>query len=94
MGDKVDFVFVLFFDCSEGLCVERCLKRGESSGRSDDNLESLKKRFNTYLNDSMPIINYYRNLNEVRHIDAASDPDSVFEKVNAAFEEAKQNNSF
>ena len=46
MGEKTIVKFVLFFDCSETVCVERCLKRGKAgSGRTDDNLESLKKRF-------------------------------------------------
>jgi len=28
--------------------LQRLLKRGETSGRSDDNIESIKKRFKTY----------------------------------------------
>lgn len=86
MADKVQLLFVLFFDCSEDQCVQRCLKRGESSGRSDDNLESLKKRFNTYLNDTMAIVNHYKKQNLVKTIDAAPAPDEVFEKVKCAFE--------
>ncbi|XP_019543894.2 UMP-CMP kinase [Aedes albopictus] len=85
MADKVQLLFVLFFECSEDQCVQRCLKRGESSGRSDDNLESLKKRFNTYINDTMPIIEHYRKQDLVKPIDAAPAPDDVFEAVKAAF---------
>ena len=41
-------------------CTSRCLQRGAAgSGRSDDNLESLKKRFQTYVSDTMPIIRHY-----------------------------------
>merc|ERR1711881_701936 len=41
VGDKVNLRFVLFLDCSENTCIERCLKRGAAgSGRSDDNEES------------------------------------------------------
>ncbi|EAT40122.1 AAEL008131-PA [Aedes aegypti] len=86
MADKVQLLFVLFFECSEDQCVQRCLKRGESSGRSDDNLESLKKRFNTYINDTMPIIEHYRKQDLVKPIDAAPAPDDVFEAVKAAFQ--------
>ncbi|XP_022239109.1 UMP-CMP kinase-like isoform X3 [Limulus polyphemus] len=71
MGDKVNLKFVLFFDCPEEVCVNRCLKRGAAgSGRSDDNEESLKKRFNTYINDTMPIIEHYDKENLVRKVDA------------------------
>lgn len=86
MSEKVDFMFVLFFDCSEDLCVERCLKRGQAgSGRTDDNLESLKKRFNTYINDTMPIINHYKTEDRVNQIDASPGPDAVYQTVRALF---------
>lgn len=85
MGEKVQLLFVLFFECTEDQCIARCLKRGESSGRSDDNLESLKKRFNTYINDTMPIVDHYREQDLVKTIDAVASPDAVFEKVRCAF---------
>lgn len=59
MGSKVDFKFVLFFDCPEEVMEQRLLKRGESSGRSDDNIESIRKRFKTYIDQTKPIINSY-----------------------------------
>ena len=39
---------VLFLQCSEEIMLERLLRRGETSGRSDDNIESIKKRFRKY----------------------------------------------
>uniref|UniRef100_A0A2M4CZQ5 UMP-CMP kinase n=1 Tax=Anopheles darlingi TaxID=43151 RepID=A0A2M4CZQ5_ANODA len=90
MADKVELQFVLFFECSEQQCTERCLKRGESSGRSDDNAESLKKRFNTYINDTVGIIKHYDQEQLVKKIDASVSPDEVFEHVKAAFEQQKQ----
>jgi UMP-CMP kinase len=36
--------FVLFYDCPEEEMQKRLLKRGETSGRSDDNAESIKWR--------------------------------------------------
>uniref|UniRef100_A0AAG5CX25 UMP-CMP kinase n=1 Tax=Anopheles atroparvus TaxID=41427 RepID=A0AAG5CX25_ANOAO len=89
MSDKVEQQFVLFFECSEQQCTERCLKRGESSGRSDDNAESLKKRFNTYINDTVGIIKHYEEQQLVKKIDASADADKVFERVKAIFAEQK-----
>lgn len=88
MSEKVDLQIVLVFDCTEEVCVERCLKRGAAgSGRTDDNLESLKKRFNTFYNDSLPIIEFYKAKNLVRKIDGVAKPDIVFEHVQNVFKE-------
>lgn len=60
------------------VCVNRCLQRGAAgSGRSDDNLESLKKRFDTYMNDTMPIIHYYEERNLVKQVAASGTPEEV-----------------
>ncbi|XP_026763157.1 UMP-CMP kinase [Galleria mellonella] len=87
MSDKTKLLFVLFFECSRDLCTERCLGRGAAgSGRSDDNLESLQKRFNTYLNATMPIIEFYEQQGLVRKINAEVAPEEVFKNVKKAFE--------
>ena len=36
---------VLFFDTEEEVMLERLLERGKTSGRADDNTESIMKRF-------------------------------------------------
>ncbi|XP_022257465.1 UMP-CMP kinase-like isoform X2 [Limulus polyphemus] len=88
MAAKVNLQFVLFFDCNEQVCIDRCLKRGSSgSGRSDDNEESLKKRFITYFKDTLPIVDHYQKQNLVRKIDANSSEDTVFEEVKKCFKE-------
>jgi len=51
--------FVLYFDCPEAEMERRLVKRGESSGRVDDNIESIRKRFKTFVSDSMPVIDFY-----------------------------------
>lgn len=83
MEAKVNLKFVLFFDCSEDVCIERCLNR--NSGRSDDNIESLKKRFDVFYHDSMPIVDYYDRQNLVRKVNGVPPPDQVFEEVKRAF---------
>ncbi|XP_001990631.2 UMP-CMP kinase 2 [Drosophila grimshawi] len=89
MADKTDMQFVLFFDCAEDVCVVRCLGRGQGgSGRSDDNMESLKKRIQTYNNDSLPIIKHFENAGQVKRIDATPDADTVFQAVERVFLDA------
>ena len=59
---------ILFFECSEEVMEERLLKRGETSGRSDDNSETIKKRFQTFIGKTLPVIEYYGNLNKVTKV--------------------------
>uniref|UniRef100_A0A3B5LGJ1 UMP-CMP kinase n=1 Tax=Xiphophorus couchianus TaxID=32473 RepID=A0A3B5LGJ1_9TELE len=83
MDGKADVKFVLFFDCSNEVCIDRCLERGKSSGRTDDNRESLEKRIQTYLNSTRPIIEQYQKHGKVRTIDASRSVDEVFADVKA-----------
>ena len=46
MGDSIELAGVLHFVVDEEALTERIMKRAESSGRADDNIETLKKRFN------------------------------------------------
>jgi len=86
MSEKATVLFVLFFDCDEDICVQRCLQRGQAgSGRSDDNPDSLKKRVFTYNNDTMPIVNRFQESNLVKRIDASKSAEEVFEEVRLHF---------
>lgn len=83
MDAKVDLQFVLFFDCSEDKCIERCLSR--NSGRVDDNIETLKNRFKVFYNDSMPIVGYYDVQDLVKKVDGTLPPEEVFAIVQKLF---------
>lgn len=84
MNEVSTVKMVLFFNCSEEVCVQRCLSRGQTSGRVDDNIDSLKKRIQTYSTSTMPIIDHYRNLNLVQEINGEKSTDEVFEEVKQA----------
>lgn len=86
MNGKADVKMVLFFDCSEEVCLQRLKVRGETSGRSDDNLESIRKRFQTYQLQTLPILRKYEAQGLVRRIDASPQPDVVFAEVSKLFD--------
>jgi UMP-CMP kinase len=73
--------FVLFFDCPEDEMQRRLMKRGETSGRADDNEESIKKRFKTFVDTSMPVVDYYEKQGRVARIQATRSPDAVYQDV-------------
>jgi len=82
MGEKVNVKNVLFFSCTQDVCRDRCLARGAAgSGRSDDNEESLKKRFVTATNSTLPIVDHYRDLQLVSEINADREIDKVYDDV-------------
>lgn len=90
MGDKSNLQFVLFFDCDTNTCIERCMGRGQAgSGRSDDNLESLKKRIETYEKSTKPIIDHYASTGLVKKVDASPGAEKVFDVVKVLFAQVK-----
>lgn len=76
--------FTLFFDCPESVMQERLLNRGKTSGRADDNEESIKKRFKTFVETSMPVVEYFESENKVEKVSATKGPDEVYESVKKA----------
>ena len=53
---------IIFLDCPELVCEERILKRVKLSGRSDDNIATLKKRFTIFKDITMPVVKYFENI--------------------------------
>lgn len=74
---------VLFFDCSEDVMTARLMGRNE--GRTDDNIETIRKRFKVFKEDSMPVVAWYDRQGKVARISAERSPDEVFADVKAAF---------
>lgn len=63
-----DFDFILFFDVAEEIMEARLLERGKTSGRADDNIESIKKRFGTFVEQTMPIVSHYKETDRVKRV--------------------------
>ncbi|XP_038601586.1 adenylate kinase isoenzyme 1 isoform X4 [Tachyglossus aculeatus] len=72
---------LLYVDAGSETMVKRLLKRGETSGRVDDNEETIKKRLDTYYKATEPVINYYQNRGIVRKLNAEGSVDDVFAQV-------------
>ena len=60
---------------------KRLLHRGETSGRSDDNAESIKKRFKTFVETSMPVVEYFEKEGKVVRVEATESPERIYEVV-------------
>ncbi|KAI9739587.1 MAG: bifunctional uridylate/adenylate kinase [Cirrosporium novae-zelandiae] len=73
--------FVLFFDCPPEVLEKRLLERGKTSGRSDDNKESIQKRFKTFVETSMPVVNKFDKATKVVKVTADRSMEEVYEEV-------------
>ncbi|KAK4170250.1 adenylate kinase-domain-containing protein [Cladorrhinum sp. PSN259] len=70
---------VLFYDCPEDTMEKRLLERGKTSGRADDNAESIRKRFKTFIETSMPVVDHYEKEGRVIKVDSTPTPEEVYE---------------
>ena len=65
-------VLALFLNCSEAVRLERLLERGKSGGsvRQDDNASTIKKRFSTFSNTCMTVVEYLRQDGRLVEVEA------------------------
>lgn len=71
---------MLELDVPEEMLVERLINRGKTSGRADDNAETIKARLDVYNNQTAPLIAWYENEGK-RH---AVKGYGTLEEINAA----------
>ena len=72
---------VLFLVCPEEVMLGRLLKRGETSGRDDDNIESIRKRFRTFEQTSMPVVREFEEKGKVISVQATGSKEEVYERI-------------
>ena len=64
----------------------RLMERGKTSGRADDNEETIVKRFRTFVEQSKPVVDDYTAKGLCHEISAERTPDEVFADVKAALD--------
>jgi len=80
-GTEKQLPQMLYFECPYSELEKRILGRAKYSGRSDDNVESLKVRFDTYKAETLPTVQYFRDRDLCQQIDTSVDRQSVYNKV-------------
>ncbi|KAI5072288.1 hypothetical protein GOP47_0012394 [Adiantum capillus-veneris] len=75
---------VIFLSCSTSTMEKRLLERGKTSKRTDDNVEVIKLRFETYQKESKPVIDYYKGTKKLKEVSAEKDPESIYKHVKEA----------
>ena len=86
--DLCEVQFLLYLDCPEEVMMQRLLVRGQTSGRVDDNIETIKKRFKTNRDDISPILEYFRGVGKLRSVDSSTQVNEVFQDISMHFQNA------
>ena len=72
---------VIGLEVEEKELIDRLLKRGQISGRSDDNLETIKSRLDVYHNQTMPLKDFYIKEKKYKKIHGMGSVDSIFDSI-------------
>lgn len=86
MENKAIVEGVLFYEVDEDVLVKRLLKRAETSGRSDDNIDSILKRLHTYNQSTVPVLDHFAKQGKVTRIFGGDPVDTVFARTSSAVE--------
>jgi adenylate kinase len=79
---------ILYFDCSEQTMESRLLTRaasGEGTARSDDNAETIRRRFRVNVEQCVPVVQKYQEAGRCTVIDANRDKETVYNEVKRLF---------
>lgn len=79
---KADAIIYLTID--KDTCVERIVHRSKTSGRADDTPETAAKRYEIYLNETLPVLEVFHN-HDV--IDGNGSIEEVFSRITTLLKE-------
>ena len=78
---------VVGLEVPEQELIDRLVKRGQMSGRSDDNEETIKKRLDVYHNQTSPLQEFYKEKGLYRAIKGIGTIDGIFEDIKKAIDQ-------
>lgn len=77
---------VLSLEVPEDILIERMLERGKTSGRADDNIDSIKHRFVEYEQKTKPVLDYYKAAGNLYGINGVGEIQEIFGKLCCAID--------
>ena len=84
---KTSITKVIALEVSEEELVDRLLKRGATSGRTDDTDEAvIRKRFAVYKAETEPVAGHYQALNRFESIKGEGSVDEIFAAISSTIE--------
>ena len=78
-NQKIDFIF--FLNVNKKTIIERIEKRKFIEKRSDDELNTILKRYDTYMETTKPVLDFYSEKPNFHEIDGALEIDEITTKI-------------
>lgn len=86
-GRDTNLPKMLYLDCPFEVLEQRIMGRSKYTGRNDDNLESMKLRFDTFKTETLPTVELFRSKDKCIEIDTSVDRASVYAKFSEQLSE-------
>ncbi len=80
-GQKINFIF--FLNVDKDIIIKRIERRKNLENRSDDELNTILKRYDTYMETTKPVLEYYSKNPNFHEIDGAQEIDEITDKIDA-----------
>ena len=90
-GRAAELPTMLYFECPYAVLESRILGRARYTGRSDDNTESLKLRFDTFRAETLPTVEFFKSRGRCAEIDTSQDRQAVYALVRGVLAEYTDN---
>lgn len=85
---NTDLHAVIGLEVPEEELMERMIRRGQETGRADDNPETIKSRLNVYHNQTLPLKEYYTKEGKYLPINGLGVVDDIFNDIASGLEKA------
>lgn len=85
-GRDAELPRMLHFECPYEVLEKRILGRAKYSGRSDDNVQSMKLRFDTFKAKTLPTLELFKSKDRVVEVDASQSRVDVYELVRSSLQ--------
>ena len=80
-NQKIDFIFIL--NVNKNTIIKRIEKRKIIEKRSDDELNTILKRYDTYMETTKPVLDFYSKNSNFHEIDGSQEIDKITSKIDA-----------
>ncbi len=78
---KTSILAALSLEVEEDVLVDRILKRGEQTGRADDNLETIQSRLKVYHKQTEPLKEFYKKQGKNINIKGTGSVEEIFDRI-------------